>query len=128
MPTYTVKYIDNSVQSTTDHPLPLVDVIDSPPPLGDYSNYKHDGEIAMEVGTQSASAMFSISAPPPVALEDQTATIDLATTSGQETTVQWTTVSSTILVSAESDMQNTGIDLMRAGRPLIKLKGTVKMP
>jgi hypothetical protein len=129
MPTYSIKYIDTTVSSTSTDPLPLVDTIDSPPPSGNYTTYKHNSKVALEVGTTSDTLAFSITAPAPAPVGDQTVAIALAITSTHKTVVQWSAPSSTIQLDVQSDMPSTELALQDAAhRPLVKLKGTVKMP
>jgi hypothetical protein len=129
MPTYTIKYLDTTVASTTDHPLPLVDEIDDPPPSANYSNYKHDSKTAMEITTPADTVAFTID-PPSGALGDQTAAVSLTTVSLKKTIVEWSAPgSTTIRLDVKGEMDNTKLDLIRAEeRPLVKLKVTVKKP
>ena len=129
MATYTIDFLSDPTVTVTVDPLALVDQAPSPIPGTDYTTYKYDNKTVMEVSTPAETLAITIGAPPGGSINEQQATIDLATGVSKKTTLAWSQPSSTIRVDVTAQMTSTVIDFIRASdRPAIKLRLTAKTP
>jgi hypothetical protein len=129
MATYTIDFLSDPSVTVTVDPLGLVDQAPSPIPGTDYTTYKYDSKTVMEVSTQAETVAITISAPAGSNINEQSATIDLATGVSKKTTLAWSQPSSAIRIDATAQMTSSVLDLIRAAdRPASKLRVTLKIP
>jgi hypothetical protein len=129
MATYTIDFLGAPSETVTVDPLGLVDQAPSPIPGSHYTTYKYDNKTVMDASTTAETIAITISAPAGGSINEQAATIDLATGVSKKSTLAWSQPSSTIRVDVTAQMTNTVVDFIRAGdRPATKMRLTAKTP
>jgi hypothetical protein len=129
MATYTIDFLSDPSVTVTVNPLALVDQAPSPIPGTDYTTYEYDDKTVMEVSTTAETIAITISAPAGGSINEQSATVDLATGVSKKTNLAWSQPSSAIRIDATAQMTSTVLDLIRAtDRPATRLRFTVKKP
>lgn len=135
MTTYTLKYMDGTVQTVQQSILALVCHTPDPAPASDYTHYNHltaSGlKIVMEVkavlGTQESGASLSISQSSG-ALPEQRAAVEVVGSSVPQSSLMWTRESGGVRLDVAIDEGELPLSLTDDTQPPVALKVVVIRP